>query len=102
MLKVAETDRNRIAELCRRFQVVRLDLFGSAAEGTFDPQRSDIDLLVEFGPVVVGKYADVWFGLHDALEALFQRPVDLVSDSAIRNPYFRAAVERTRQPLYAA
>lgn len=102
MLKVAEVDRNRIAELCRRFQVVRLDLFGSAAEVTFDPHRSDIDLLVEFGPVVVGKYADAWFGLHDALEALFQRPVDLVSDSAIRNPYFRAAVERTRQPLYAA
>ncbi len=93
---------SRVAELCRRFHVRRLDVFGSRITDAFDPAYSDIDLLVEFGDVREGEYADAWFGLHEALETLFERPVDLITDSAVRNPYFRAELERTRRQLYAA
>lgn len=92
----------RLEEICRHYRVRRLDLFGSAATGRYKPGESDLDFLVEFQPLEVGTYADTYFGLLEALEELFSRPVDLVVASAIRNPYFRQSVEQSRIPLYAA
>ena len=80
----------------------RLDLFGSAATATFDPARSDVDLLVEFEPGDPPQTLDDYFGLKESLEALLGRPVDLVMPGAVRNPYVRADIERSRRPLYAA
>jgi predicted nucleotidyltransferase len=91
-----------VESLCRRYRVRRLELFGSAATGRFQPGKSDLDFLVEFEPLPAGTYADTYFGLMEAFEELFGRPVDLVVAAAIRNPYFRQSVERTRQLLYAA
>jgi uncharacterized protein len=91
-----------LERLCREYRVQRLDLFGSAASGAYRPGESDLDFLVEFEPLPPGACADIYFGLLEALERLFGQPVDLVVDSAIRNPYFRESVERTRAPLYAA
>jgi len=102
MPALLEDLRDEIAALCRRHHVRRLDLFGSAATPAFDPARSDVDLLVEFEPLDVGAYADAWFGLHESLERLLGRPVDLVSAEAVRNPYLRAELQRTRRALYAA
>ena len=95
--------REELQELCRRFHVRRLDVFGSAARSEgFDPARSDLDFLVEFEPLQPGAYVDAYFGLKEGLEELFGRPADLVSAASIRNRYFRASVERTKAPLYAA
>jgi predicted nucleotidyltransferase len=91
-----------IAELCRRYRVRRLELFGSAAGDSFDSHRSDADFLVEFEPLADGEYADAYFGLRESLESLLSRPVDLVMNKAIRNPYFLEAIEPTRMLLYAA
>jgi hypothetical protein len=77
-------------------------LFGSAVSGRFRPDGSDLDFLVEFGAVQPGQHFDAYFGLREALEQLFQRPVDLVMVSAIRNPYFLESANRTRRVLYAA
>lgn len=89
--------------LCRRFGVRRLDLFGSAATGRFDPERSDLDFLVSFDDLLPpGAYADAWFGLRSALEALFGRPVDLLTEAALENPYLRRRVEAERRPLFLA
>jgi len=95
-----EPHRAELEALCRRFGVRRLELFGSAVSGGFDA-RSDLDFLVEFDSPEAPGYADRFFGLLESLEALFGRPVDLVVDSAIRNPYFREAVERAKELLYA-
>lgn len=95
-------NRKAIEELCRRFHVRRLELFGSAAAGVARPGGSDLDFLVEFNQLPPGHYADAYFGLLEALQRLFKQPVDLVVASAIRNPYFRQAVERTKTMLYAA
>jgi hypothetical protein len=82
--------------------VRRLELFGSVAAGDDRPGESDIDFLVEFDPLAPGITLDTYFGLRQALEDLFNRPVDLVMDSAIKNPYFRRSVDETKVLIYAA
>ena len=91
-----------IESLCRRFGVTRLELFGSGTTADFAPDRSDFDFLVEFDFGGEVKALDAYFGLKEELEALLGRPVDLVMPSAIKNPYFRAEVDRQRQPVYGA
>jgi predicted nucleotidyltransferase len=93
---------SEVARLCRAYHVWRLELFGSGVGTGFDPERSDLDFLVEFGPLPPGEYAAAFWGLRDALEALFGRPVDLVVATAVRNPYFRQSIEQSKALLYAA
>ena len=89
--------------LCRRFRVARLELFGSAASDTdFDPQKSDIDFLVEFQPLSPEDHADCYLGLLLEMQDLYHRRIDLVETRAIRNRYFLEGVNRNRVPLYAA
>lgn len=102
MEKQVEQKREQVAELCRQYHVQRLEIFGSALRDDFDAQHSDLDFLVEFEPLPTGSYAKTYFGLIEALEKLFCRPVDLVVASAIRNPYFRESVDRSKTLLYAA
>ena len=102
MTTLVAQHRAELEALCRRFRVRRLVLFGSAATGQDRPDESDLDFLVEFEPLSAGWYADTYFGLLEALESLFGRAVDLVIPSAIKNPYFRQSVERTKTLLYAA
>lgn len=102
MVGAIEKHRADLEALCRRYRVRRLELFGSAASGQDRPGESDLDFLVEFQPLPSGAYADTYFGLLEALEHLFDRPVDLVVVSAIKNPYFRESVERTKALVYAA
>ena len=94
--------RAEIEALCRRYRVRRLELFGSTAAGRDRPGESDLDLLVEFEPLPPGGYADAYFGLRESLEELSGREVDLVVASAVKNPYFRQSIERTKTLLYAA
>lgn len=101
MHSIIESHRDEIRQLCRRFGVQHLDVFGSAAGETFDPQRSDIDFIVDFGPGAQPDLFDRYFGLNEALAALFGRRVDLVMPGGMTNPYFIESVNRTRQPVYA-
>jgi len=102
MTSVVAQSRTEIEALCRRYAFHRLELFGSAAAGQDRPGESDLDFLVEFGPLPPGAYADAYFDLLESLEELFSRKVDLVVASAIRNPYFLQAIEPTKTLLYAA
>lgn len=97
-----EQKREALLDLCPKHKVKRLDLFGSATGEGFDPATSDLDFLVEFEDLDPGAYADAFFGLLDGLKELFGRPVDLVAESSISNPYFRKSVESTRVSLYAS
>ncbi len=92
-----------LERLCRRHHVRRLDLFGSAATGAYRPDESDLDFLVEFQPIDSDSvYANAYFGLLEGLGDLFGRPIDLVVESTIDNPYFRESVEESRTLVYAA
>lgn len=90
-----------IEELCQRFHVRRLSIFGSAVTSAFDPETSDVDFLVEFDDGATDLFG-AYFDLKEALETLLGRPVDLVTPKSLENPYFAKSVERTRRDLYAA
>lgn len=94
--------RAELEALCRRYRVRRLEVFGSAATGEFRDAASDLDFLVDFENPEEPGIADRFFGMRESLEALFNRPVDLVVGPAISNPYFRESVDKTRSVLYAA
>ncbi len=101
MIALVEQKKREVIDLCRRYRVDQLDLFGSAATGCFSPRSSDLDFLVRFADrQPTGDYADRYLGLADSLEQLFQCRVDLVTEESIRNPFFRQEVETTRQRLY--
>jgi len=91
-----------IRAACERFHVVRLDLFGSALRNGFEPGRSDIDLLVDFGTMPAYEKPDAYFGLLDELRAIFGTDIDLVMVGALKNPYIRQHVNQTKRVLYAA
>jgi predicted nucleotidyltransferase len=103
MVTHIELHRAALDAHCRRFCVRRLELFGSAAAGRFEPATSDFDFLVEFeAHCPLGPFHQ-FVDFQIALEELFGRSVDLVEESAIRNPYFRQAVGcAPRTLLYAA
>lgn len=103
MVPLIAGKRAEIEQLCRRHRVRRLEVFGSAARGTdFDPEHSDVDFLVEFEPEADARAFANYFDFKEALEALLGRPVDLVMPGAIENPYLRAGIERSREPVFAA
>jgi hypothetical protein len=102
MAPLIDNHRQQIAQLCRRYCVRRLELFGSAVAGDFSAGTSDVDFLVEFEPLQLGEHADAYFGLRESLEKLLSRPVDLVMTRAIRNPYFLESVNASRTLVYAA
>lgn len=102
MHELIEQKRAPIEALCRTLGVRRLDLFGSAVAGSFDPDSSDVDVLVEFDIRPGFDYFGTYFSLKEGLEQILGLPVDVVSATSIRNPYFRDEVMRTRETLYAA
>ncbi|MDP6453822.1 MAG: nucleotidyltransferase domain-containing protein [SAR202 cluster bacterium] len=102
MNPIIDDNRERLLGICERYRVKRLDIFGSAVSDKFDPENSDLDFLVTFKELKRGEYADTYFGLLEALRELFNRDIDLVMESAIKNPYFRESVEESRTLLYAA
>lgn len=102
MISPVEDKRAEVVATCRRQGVERLDLFGSAAGGSFDPGSSDLDFIVSFErrepPELFGRY----FGLKEDLEVLFQRSVDLVMEGALlKDPSFAEDARERRVPLYA-
>ena len=103
MTSLIEGNRAIVQDLCRRYGVRRLELFGSAATDAFDPNRSDLDFLVEFLPEQqLGPWLRHYFEFQSELERLFERPVDLVLSAAVRSRYFQSELDRTRTVLYAA
>ena len=102
MHPIIQSKRAELAAVCRPFGVRRLEVFGSAARSDFDDARSDIDFLVEFDADQKYSILITCFGLKDALQQLFHRPVDLVSMGTVENPYIQASINRSRQLVYAA
>ncbi len=102
MIKLIEQNLDMLQELCKRYGVRNLELFGSAASGQPDLKVKDVDFLVDFLPVKGMNIADQYFGLLEELKRLFGCPIDLVMKRALKNPYFIESVERRKALLYAA
>ncbi len=91
-----------VRQLCRKYRVGRLELFGSAARNVVGESPNDLDFLVEFKPLIPADRADAYFGLLADLQDLFRCEIDLVETEAVSNPYFKQAVDADRTVLYAA
>lgn len=103
MIALVKDHLDAIEALCREYGIVRLELFGSAATGEFDPEHSDVDFIVEYPPdYEFGPWLTRYFEFKERLEALLERSVDLVMVGAMRNPYFIQSANESRQLLYAA
>ena len=102
MIDLLLKKRAGVAAACARYNVARLDAFGSALCHDFVPGKSDIDLLVELSPMDGYARVDAYFGLLAELRTLLGEDVDLVMAGAVKNQYLAHSIERTKRPLYAA
>jgi predicted nucleotidyltransferase len=102
MSPLLNSHREELERLCRRFQVRRLAVFGSAVRADFDPLSSDLDFIVEFEDPLTCGYADRYFELATELESLLGRRVDLLTERSVVNPIFRRQIKADEIELYAA
>lgn len=100
MHPLIENNRATIAGICRVHGVRSLQAFGSILRDDFDPARSDVDVLVEFEASAADSFSN-FLDFKEALEALFQRPVDLVEPRAIRNRRLRYYIDQSKSAIYA-
>ncbi len=101
MIPIITENKDTIAKLCREYGIRKLDVFGSAVTGAFDPASSDIDLIVDLGKYERG-VSRRYFRFADALERSLGHRVDLLTEEQIRNPCFRERVEDQRINVYTA
>ena len=90
---------DKIKTLCAKHKVNKLFVFGSVLKDTFT-NESDIDFVVDFEKLDLSDYADNYFDLKDQLESIFNRPVDLLEEKGIRNPYLRKQIENEKNLIY--
>ena len=93
-----EEHKQIIEKICEDLKVKRLELVGSASRDDFQPERSDIDVLVEFEGI--DHLFDRYFEFKERLENQLGRQVDLIQNSAVKNPYVRKRIDRDRVPIY--
>lgn len=100
-MKIIELNLHKIIEICKRFHVRKLWVFGSILTSRFNDD-SDVDLCVDFDwdNISLLDSANNFFGFQEALESLLERKIDITDDSAVRNPYFREELNETRQLIY--
>lgn len=91
--------QNDISKLCAAHKVKRLYAFGSVLTESFN-ENSDVDFIVDFEPIDLAQYADNYYDFKFSLENLLHKPIDLLEDKALKNPYFRQVVDKQRQLIY--
>ena len=94
--------RAQLIDLCRRFRVRQLHLFGSVTTEAFDPATSDVDVLITLLPAPPVEQGEALLQLWEELENLFQRKVDLLTLSSLSNPYLKQEEKQTKQLVYDA
>src|SRR5688572_26004428 len=102
MLPLIEEHLEEIAQLCEKYGVRKLELFGSACRGEFDSETSDLDFVAEFDDRQSPGYLDRFLDFADAVEALMGRKIDLVTSSSTMTPHFRKELNKCRSVVYEA
>ncbi|MCL1933066.1 MAG: nucleotidyltransferase domain-containing protein [Candidatus Azobacteroides sp.] len=99
MNRIITDNMYQIWMICEQQHIQSLFVFGSVCGNRFNDE-SDIDLLVSFKPLDYADYADNYFQTAERFEKVFQRPVDLVTEKSLKNPYFIETVNQTKVLLY--
>ena len=98
-MNIVEKNINRIKKLCDKYNVNKLYIFGSILTDKFN-RNSDIDFAVSFGQVELNKYADNYFDFKFSLEDLFCRPIDLLEEKTINNPFLKKSIDTSKKLIY--
>jgi uncharacterized protein len=98
-MNLVEKNMNTLIDLCKQHKVKELYVFGSILTPKFT-DSSDIDFLVQFDTTDLLDYFDNYMDFKEKLEALLDRPVDLLENQAIRNPIFRMVLDRDKRLVY--
>ena len=96
----AIVSQEKIAEFCRRWQIVEFALFGSIVRDDFGPE-SDVDVLVTFTPDAPWSLFEL-VEMQEELKDIFGRDVDLIEEDALKNPFRRRLILRDKEVIYAA
>jgi len=100
-MNLIRENENAISEACKRYNVRSLHIFGSYADGS-NHELSDIDFIVDFERTGYEGAFEQFMGLKEELEAILERPVDLLTNTRFRNEVFKEEVERSKRLVYAA
>ena len=101
MNRIINDKLDQLKELCRKYKVKTMYLFGSVCTDKFH-DTSDIDFLISFDNLSIEEYTENYFELHYKLQELFSRKIDLLTERSLSNPYFIKGLEQTKQLVYAA
>ena len=96
------TEGKDLTKICEKYHVLQMIIFGSAIRSDFDPEKSDIDILVSFKTMTPTDHADSYFGLLEELEETFGRSVDLLEEKAVKNPYLKKNIDESGVLVYAS
>jgi len=94
------TEGKDLTKICEKYHVLQMVIFGSAIRSDFDPDKSDIDILVSFKPMTPPEHADAYFGLLEELEETFDRNVDLLEEKTIKNAYLKKSIDESGILIY--
>lgn len=100
-LKSLLEKKEALIQLCEKYELEKLYVFGSALKNSFS-DKSDYDFLIQFKDIPFDRYTDNYFSLHDELKNLLDREIDLLTDNSLANKYFKEEVINSRILLYAA
>jgi len=98
-MNLIEINKNHIKNICSRYKVSKLFVFGSVLTNRFN-EESDVDFIVDFDNVTLPEYADNYFDLKSELEKILNRKVDLLEEKAIRNPFLRKSIDSSKVLVY--
>ncbi len=100
LMTLIRKNYTEFVDLCRSHKVDKIYAFGSSITDHFDPDTSDIDVVVKIDIDDPGDRGEALLSLWDKLEILFNRKVDLLTEDSIRNPYLKANINRTKKLIY--
>ena len=100
-MNLIEQNIEKLKKLCFEYNVFQLFIFGSVLNERFNSD-SDIDFLVTFQALELEQYADNYFDFKFSLEDLFNRPIDLLEDKAIKNPFLKESIDSSKKLIYGS
>lgn len=100
MLPLIEEQAKDIAQLCEKFGVRKLELFGSACQGEFDPKTSDLDFIADFADIDRPGYGMRYLEFADSLEMLMGRKIDVITTNSTLSPHFTRAINECKVMIY--
>ena len=99
MNELLQDNIEKIGSICRDREVRQLFAFGSILSKDFE-KSSDIDFLISFKETDPVSYCDSYFKIHEQLENLLQRKIDLITEKSLHNPYFIESINQSKRLIY--